>query len=169
MKPISIIVAIAQNYAIGKNNDLLWHLSDDLKHFKKITSGHTVVMGKKTWESLPFKPLPNRKNIVLTDIEGEKIDNSITVYSITEAIESCDNEQENFIIGGGAIYKQFFGLAQKLYITKVFKDFDADVFFPEILESQWDLTEASEMMTDGKTELNYQFQVYDRKLEISNL
>ena len=132
MKTLSIIVAIAKNNAIGKNNDLLWHLSDDLKHFKKITSGHTVVMGKRTWESLPFKPLPNRKNIVLTDITGEKIDHCISVYSISQAIEMCDEDAESFIIGGGAIYNQFFGVVQKLYITKVLQDFEADTFFPAI-------------------------------------
>ena len=163
MKPISIIVAIAQNYAIGKNNELLWHISDDLKHFKKITSGHTVVMGKKTWDSLPVKPLPNRKNIVLSDIQGEKIGNCITVYSIPQALEMCDPDVENFIIGGGAVYQQFFPLVQTLYITKVYKDFDADVFFPKILPAEWELIAKSENMLDIATNLKYQFLTYQRK------
>ncbi len=163
MKPISIIVAIAQNNAIGKDNDLLWHLSDDLKHFKKLTSGHTVVMGKKTWESLPIKPLPNRKNIVLTDVEGEIIEGASTVYSIPQAIEMCDDTVENFIIGGGAVYRQFFSIAQTLHITRVLRHFEADTFFPEIEVSQWDLIEKTNVMHDMASGLQYQYLTYKRK------
>ncbi len=112
MKPISIIVAIASNYAIGKDNDLLWHISDDLKRFKRITSGHTVVMGKNTFYSLPFRPLPKRRNIVLTDVPGEKIEGCEMAYSIDHAIELMDENSENFIMGGGSIYRQFMPLAQ---------------------------------------------------------
>lgn len=138
MKPISIIVAIAQNYAIGMNNDLLWHISDDLKRFKKLTLGHTVVMGKRTYYSLPFRPLKNRTNIVITDIEGEKIDGCVMAYSIDDAIDKMDSDKENFIIGGGSVYRQFLPLAQKLYLTIVHKDFEADTFFPEIDFSQYE-------------------------------
>lgn len=132
MKPISIIVAIAQNNAIGLNNDLLWHISDDLKRFKHLTSDHTVVMGKRTYYSLPFRPLKNRTNIVITDIEGEEIDGCIMAYSIEDAISKMDSDKENFIIGGGSVYRQFLPLAQRLYLTIVHKDFEADTFFPEI-------------------------------------
>lgn len=132
MKPISIIVAIAQNNAIGLNNDLLWHISDDLKRFKHLTSAHTVVMGKRTYYSLPFRPLKNRTNIVITDIEGEEIEGCVMAYSIEDAIEKMDTEKENFIIGGGSVYRQFLPYAQKLYLTIVHKDFEADTFFPEI-------------------------------------
>jgi dihydrofolate reductase len=162
-KPISIIVAIAENNAIGKNNNLLWHISADLKHFKELTTGHTVVMGKKTWESLPIKPLPNRKNIVITDIAGETIDQVTTVYSIEQALDACDTDTENFIIGGGSIYQQFFPIAQKLYITKVLKPFEADTFFPEIDNSSWNKVEESELMTDEKSGLQYVFQLFLRK------
>ncbi|MEI8201834.1 MAG: dihydrofolate reductase [Bacteroidota bacterium] len=163
MKPISIIVAIAQNNAIGKDNNLLWHLSDDLKHFKKLTSEHTVVMGKKTWESLPKRPLPNRKNIVLTDVEGEMIDNCITVYSIPQAIEMCDESSENFIIGGGTVYRQFLTIAQTLHITRVHKDFEADIFFPEIDLNIWHLSDESELMLDLASGLQFQYLTYQRK------
>ena len=112
-KPISIIVAIAENYAIGLNNSLLWHISDDLKRFKKLTSGHTVVMGRNTFYSLPIRPLPNRKNIVISDII-EPIEGCTMAYSIEEAIEKMDSDNDNFIIGGGSIYKQFFPFAQTL-------------------------------------------------------
>ena len=137
-KQIAIIVAIAENYAIGKNNDLLWHISDDLKRFKKITSGNPVVMGKKTFFSLPVHPLPNRKNIVITDIPGEVIDGCTMAYSIDDAIEKMDADKTNFIIGGGSVYAQFLPHADKLYLTRVHKDFDADVFFPKINFDEWE-------------------------------
>jgi len=140
MKPIiSIIVAIAQNNAIGKDNQLLWYLSDDLKRFKKLTSGHTVVMGKRTFESLPIRPLPNRRSIVITDIPGEQIDGCEMAYSIDEAIEKMEDKAENFIIGGGSVYRQFLPMADRLYLTLVHKDFDADIFFPEIDFNEWEI------------------------------
>lgn len=134
---ISIIVAIAQNFAIGKNNDLLFHLPNDLKRFKKITSGHAVIMGKRTLFSLPKGPLPNRRNIVISDIPGETFDGCETVYSIDEAVESVRNEPEAFVIGGGMIYRQFYPIAGKLYLTMAHHDFDADTFFPEIDFNDW--------------------------------
>ena len=134
---ISIIVAIAQNFAIGKNNDLLFHLPNDLKRFKKITSGHAVIMGKRTLFSLPNGPLPNRRNIVISDIPGETFDGCETVYSIDEAVESVRNEPEAFVIGGGMIYRQFYPIAGKLYLTMAHHDFDADTFFPEIDFNDW--------------------------------
>lgn len=141
MKNLSIIVAVASNYAIGKNNDLLWHISDDLKHFKKITSGHPVIMGKKTYESLPIKPLPGRENIVLTDVAGEIIPGCTMVYSIPQILEHCKNKEECFVIGGGSVYNQFMPFAETLYITWVHKTFEADVFFPDISEREWEKVE----------------------------
>ena len=134
---IAIIVAIAQNFAIGRNNDLLFHLPNDLKRFKKITSGHVVIMGKKTLFSLPNGPLPNRRNIVITDVPGEAFKGCETVYSIEEAIEAVGNEQQAFVIGGGMIYRQFYPIAGKLYLTMAHQDFEADTFFPEINFNEW--------------------------------
>jgi len=119
---IAIIVAIAQNFAIGRNNDLLFHLPNDLKRFKKITSGHAVIMGKKTLFSLPKGPLPNRRNIVITDVPGETFDGCETVYSIDEAVEIVRNEELAFVIGGGMIYRQFYPIAGKLFLTMAHQD-----------------------------------------------
>jgi dihydrofolate reductase len=162
-KPISIIVAIASNNAIGKNNDLLWHISDDLKRFKRITSGRTVVMGKNTFYSLPLRPLPNRRNIVISDLKGEMIDGCEMAYSIEEAINLMDSESENFIIGGGSIYTQFLPLADKLYLTKVHLDFEADIFFPEIDYSQFDLLEKEDKAPEKEGSFTFSYEIYQRK------
>ena len=129
---ISIIVAVSEDWGIGKDNELLWRLPEDLKRFKSLTTGNTIIMGKKTWESLPRRPLPDRTNIVLTDIPDERIEGSLTVYSIEEALSKCDKDKEIFIMGGGSIYRQFLPLADKLYITHVHLKAPADVYFPEI-------------------------------------
>jgi len=163
MKDISIIVAIASNYAIGKDNDLLWHISDDLKRFKRLTENHFIIMGKRTYYSLPRRPLPKRTNMVITDIADEQIDNCLMAYSIDNSIEKMDSSKENFIIGGGSIYKQFMPLANKLYITRVHKDFDADTFFPEISLNEWELIEKVDVNDDEQNEFNYSFETYVRK------
>ncbi len=160
---ISIIVAIAENNAIGKDNKLLWHLSEDLKRFKKLTTGKTVIMGKKTYESLPVRPLPNRRSIVITDIQNEKIDGCEMAYSIENAISKCTPDDENFIIGGGSVYKQFMPIADKFYLTKVHVPFDADTFYPEIDFSQWELIEKTEGIVDEKNPYPHTFLVYKRK------
>ncbi len=136
-KPISIIVAVARNWAIGMNNQLLWHIPLDFKWFKKQTSGRSVIMGRRTWESLPYKPLPGRKNIVITDDPRDCFPGTICVGSIDSAMNQMDAESENFIIGGGMIYRQFLPLSQKVYLTVVDKDFDADVWFPELDSKEW--------------------------------
>jgi dihydrofolate reductase len=162
-KQISIIVAIADNNAIGKDNQLLWHLSEDLKRFKLLTTHHTIVMGKKTFESLPLRPLPNRRSIVITDIANEKIEGCVMAYSIEDAVALCDDAAENFIIGGGSVYKQFMPIANKLYLTKVHKNFEADTFYPEIDYTDWELLEKQEKLTDEKTGLTYSYLIYQRK------
>ena len=162
MKPISIIVAIAENYAIGKDNQLLWHLSEDLKRFKLLTTGHTIIMGKKTFESLPKKPLPNRTCLVITDVPGEIIEGCKMAYSIDDAINNMDTYKENFIIGGGSIYRQFLPFAQKLYLTRVHKNFEADCFFPEINFNEWKLMTEEKNLIDEKSGLEYSYQVYER-------
>jgi dihydrofolate reductase len=160
MKPISIIVAIAQNNAIGKDNQLLWHIPADLKRFKKLTTGHTIVMGKRTFYSLPIRPLPNRRSIVITDIPGEEIDGCIMAYSIEDAIEKMDDENENFIIGGGSVYKQFLPFAQQLYLTIVQKDFEADTFL-EIDQQGWETIERED---HPEEELPYYYINLKRKV-----
>ncbi|MFZ4414192.1 MAG: dihydrofolate reductase [Bacteroidales bacterium] len=162
-KQLSIIVAIADNNAIGKDNQLLWHLSEDLKRFKQLTTHHTIVMGKKTFESLPIRPLPNRRSVVITDIVDEKIDGCVMAYSIEEAIQLCEDDKENFIIGGGSIYRQFMPIADKLYLTKVHKDFEADTFYPDIDFSDWEIIEKQENLQDEKSGLLYSYFIYKRK------
>lgn len=155
-KNISIIVAIAQNFAIGKNNDLLFHLPNDLKRFKAITTGKTIIMGRNTLLSLPKWPLPNRRHVVISDNPEDQFEGCEMVSSIEEAIEKVKTDEEAFIIGGGMVYRQFYPVAGKLYLTLVHKDFDADVFFPEIDYSEW-AEEAREDLYDDKNEFNYSY------------
>ncbi len=163
MKNISIIVAISENNAIGKNNDLLWHISDDLKRFKKLTTGHTIIMGKKTFDSLPNGPLPNRTNIVITHNKNIKIPGCIIAHSIEDAINRCNNEDEIFVIGGGSIYKQLLKYANKIYLTLVHKSFDADAFFPEINFNEWTIIEQTDFTADDKNKYAYSFITYEKK------
>jgi len=129
---ISMICAIAENRAIGKNNELLWHIPEDFKHFKEITDGHAMIMGQKTYESIG-RPLPNRTNIVLTKDKDFNAEGVVVCYSIPEALKKAEDtgEKEVFIIGGGSIYAQFIDLADKLYLTIVEGNFEADTFFPD--------------------------------------
>ena len=161
-KNISIIVAIAKNFAIGKNNDLLFHLPNDLKRFKEITSGHTIIMGRNTLLSLPKWPLPNRRHIVITDKQDDVFPGCETVFSIDEAIEKVKDEKEAFIIGGGMIYKQFFPIAGKLYLTLVHKTFDADTYFPEVNYTEWDEIKREDLH-DEKNDFDYSYLDLERK------
>ncbi len=161
-KNISIIVAIAQNFAIGKNNDLLFHLPNDLKRFKQITTGHPVIMGRNTLLSLPKGALPNRRNIVITDNPEEKFERCEMVFSIEEAAKAVENEKEAFIIGGGMIYRQFYPLAGKLYLTVVHQDFEADVWFPEVDYSEWNEVSREDLF-DEKNGFNYSNLNLERK------
>lgn len=161
-KNISIIVAIAENFAIGKNNDLLFHLPNDLKHFKEITSGHTIIMGRNTLLSLPKWPLPKRRHIVITDKKDDVFEGCEVVFSIKEAIEKVKNEPRAFVIGGGMIYRQFYPFVGKLNLTLVHKSFDADVYFPEIDFSEWKEI-AREDFYDEKNDFNYSYLDLERK------
>ena len=151
---ISIIVAIAENFAIGKNNDLLFHLPTDLKRFKSITTGHSLIMGRNTLLSLPKWPLPNRRHIVITDKKDDVFPGCEVDFSIEEAIEKVKDEKEAFVIGGGMIYKQFYPLAGKLYLTMVHQPFEADVFFPEIDFNEWEENEREDLF-DEKNDFKY--------------
>ena len=160
---ISIIAAIAENNVIGKDNKLIWHISEDLKRFKQITSGHPVIMGRKTYESLPFKPLPKRKNIILSSQKDLKYEGAIVLNSKDAVLEECRNEEEIFICGGAEIYKLFLPLAEKLYLTKIHHNFEGDTFFPEIDFSEWEIENIPETFKDDKSELHYTFYNYVKK------
>ena len=160
---ISIIAAVAEDNGLGKNNELLWHIPEDLRRFKKLTLGQCVIMGKRTWESLPKKPLPGRKNIVLTDIPGECIDCSITAYSIDDALNKCDQREEVFIIGGGSIYRQFMEIADRLYITHVHSKAPADTWFPEIDPDTWEVEDVEEHTGENTDAPSYSYTIYTRK------
>lgn len=161
---ISIIVAVSDDWGIGKDNELLWHISEDLKRFKRLTTGKRVIMGKRTWFSLPRRPLPGRMNIVLTDIPGEIIDGSETVYSIEGALSKCLNDEEAFVIGGGTIYRQFMSIADRLYITHVHMNAPADIYFPEIDLKIWKITEMEDFLISETNEIPYTYIIYERRM-----
>jgi len=158
---ISIIVAIAQNHAIGKDNKLLWYLPNDLKHFKTITSGHTVIMGRKTYDSVG-KPLPNRRNIVITR-QQITIAGCEVVNSLEHALALCNTEEEVFIVGGAEIYRQAMVLTNRIYLTIVHKSFDGDTYFPEIQENIWVETEREDHQPDEKNKIPYSFITLERR------
>ena len=157
MNKISIIVAIGKNNEIGYKNNLLWRISDDLKRFKKLTTGNTVIMGRKTFESLPKGALPNRDNIVITRNQNLKFENCIMAYSIEDAIEKADKTKEIFIIGGEQIYKSAFALTDKLYLTKIDESFTADAFFPEINYSDWQVINKEFIEKSDKNQFAHTF------------
>lgn len=156
---LSIIVAIAENNIIGGDNKLLWHIPEDLKRFKAITSGNTIIMGRKTFESLPGV-LPNRKHVIITRDENYSVDNENVevIHSLCEVINKYKNSSEPaFIIGGGEIYKQLIHNVDNLLLTKVFKSFDGDTSFPQIDLNEFAVDFESEILTCEKNGLQYQF------------
>lgn len=160
---ISIIAAVSKDLGIGKDNELLWQIPEDLKRFKKLTSGNTVIMGKRTWMSLPVKPLPGRRNIVLTDIPGECFDCSETATSVEDALSKCSEDENIFVIGGGSVYHQFMPLADRLYITHIHKKAPADVYFPKIDLRKWKILEKSEDKFNEDSQIPYTYVIYERK------
>ena len=159
---ISIIVAIAENMAIGKDNKLLWHISEDLKRFKKLTTGHTLIMGRNTFLSLPTGALPNRRHIVISDQNGDHFESCEMAASIEEAIQMTESTEECFVIGGGIVYKQFLPLVGKLYLTRVEQSFEADTFFPEINFSQWKYLSTERVEAGGKNQYAHTYTEYIR-------
>ncbi len=161
---ISIIVAIAENGAIGKNNDLIWHLSDDLKRFKSLTTGHTIIMGRKTFESLPKGALPNRTNVVLTKDKNKSLPNCIVINSIQDILDKYQSDsEEHFVIGGGHLYKALLPFAKRIYLTRVHQSFDADVFFPEINMEDWIIESEEKRSATEMNEYDYSFINLARK------
>jgi dihydrofolate reductase len=164
MPKISIVAAVAENYAIGKADTLPWRLPADMKHFKNLTSGHAVVMGKRTFYSLPNGPLPNRKNIVLTSILSEGIvEGYYEADSLEDAVYLCEKEEEVFIIGGATVYKQCIDKVDTMYITWVHAEFAADTFFPEVDFSQWNEVSRERHESDDQNSYSFTFSVYERK------
>jgi dihydrofolate reductase len=159
---IILIAAVAENYALGKNNDLLWHLPLDFKRFKETTSGHYIIMGRKTFESFP-RPLPNRTHVIITRQKDFKYEGCIVAQDLEQAIAICPKNEDLFIIGGGEIYAQSIHLADQLDITRVHHSFDADVYFPEIDPEVWELTSETFNPKDEKHLFDYTFQKYTRK------
>lgn len=161
-KNISIAVAVGENYAIGKNNELLWHMPADLKFFKQTTSGHTVIMGRKTFDSVG-KPLPNRRNVVITRDTELKIEGAEVVNSLDKALEITKTEEKPvFIVGGAEIYRQALPRTDKLYLTTIHHHFDADTFFPEIDRNEWKVISTETHKADEKNKYDYTFEVLER-------
>lgn len=159
---ITLIAAAAENNALGKDNDLLWHLPEDFKRFKQITSGHYIIMGRKTFESFP-KPLPNRTHIIITRQEEYLVDGCLVVHSLEKALEIAPQNEEIFIIGGAQIYKQALPFADKIDLTRVHIELDADAFFPEFNTSEWNLVFSEKHFKDEKHQYDFTFETYIKK------
>lgn len=159
---ITMIAAAAENNALGKDNDLVWHLPDDFKRFKNLTTGHPIIMGRKTFESFP-QPLPNRTHIVITRNENYLANGAVVVNSLEKAIEMAKEDPQPFIIGGGEIYNLALPKADKIELTRVHANFEADAFFPEIDESKWELTAEEFHPKDDKHQYAFTYLTYERR------
>lgn len=160
---LSIVVAKAKNNIIGRDNKLLWYLPEDLKRFKELTTGHTIIMGRKTFESLG-KVLPNRKHIVFTQNPDFKVkdENVEIVHSMLQIQEYIENKEENFVIGGAMIYNLLMPYVKKMYIAQLDKEFEGDVFFPKIDENIWKVVEETSPILDEKSNIEYNYITYER-------
>jgi dihydrofolate reductase len=156
---ITIIAAAGSNNELGKDNDLVWHLPKDFKRFKKLTTGHHIIMGRKTFQSFP-KPLPNRVHIVITRNTDYRPEGAIIVHSMTEALELSKNDSQIFIIGGGEIYQLGMKIADKIELTRVNSSFDADTFFPEIPSEDWKLISEEFHLKDEKHKFDFSYQTF---------
>ena len=161
---LSIIVAKAKNNTIGKDNKLLWHISDDLKRFEELTTGHVIIMGRKTFESLG-RVLPNRKHIVFSQNPDFKVndENVEIVHSMLQLQEYIEDDKENFVIGGAMIYNLLMPYVKKMYVTEIDKDFDGDTFFPRINDEIWKEISRENGPEDSNNNLKYEYVVYERR------
>ncbi|MBS1535680.1 MAG: dihydrofolate reductase [Bacteroidetes bacterium] len=159
---VILVAAMAENRALGKDNQLLWHLPDDFKRFKQLTSGHYIIMGRKTFESLPGK-LPNRTHIIVSRQMGYQVDDCLTVNSLEEALRQVPQDQDVFIIGGGQIYTQALSIADVVELTRVHTEAEADTFFPEMNSKNWQLTAEEYHPKDEKHAFDFTFETYIRK------
>lgn len=156
-----MIAAAAENNALGKDNDLVWHLPDDFKRFKELTTGHYIIMGRKTFESFP-KPLPNRTHVVITRKKEYKREGAVVVHSLKDALELASEDPQPFIIGGGEIYELALPKADKIELTRVHGSFEADAFFPEIDENKWKLVSSSFHPADSRHNYAFTYLTYER-------
>jgi len=161
MSKLSIIAAIAANNAIGKNNQLLCHISEDLQRFKQLTLHHTVIMGRNTLLSLPKGTLPKRKNIVITT-QSLQLPSCLVAHSLKEALQLCEDEEEIFIIGGSSLYHQTINQADKMYLTFIDAHFEADAFFPTFNSAQWHLTFSEDHPETDTNPYHFTFKNYER-------
>lgn len=161
---LSIIVAKAKNNTIGKDNKLLWHISDDLKRFKEITTDHNIIMGRKTFESLGGV-LPNRKHIIFSQNPDFKVNNENVeiVHSMLQIQQYIEDENENFVIGGAMIYNLLMPYVTKMYVTEIEKDFEGDTFFPKINDEIWEEISREEGPEDSENNFKYEYAIYERK------
>lgn len=159
---IVLIAAVSENNALGKDNDLIWHLPNDFKRFKALTTGHHIIMGRKTFESFK-KPLPNRTHVVITRQENYQPEGCIVVNSIENAIKASPENELIYVIGGGEIYKQFLSISDKIEITKVHGNLEGDTFFPEINPKEWALINSEFNPKDEKHLFDYTYQTYVKK------
>lgn len=159
---IVMIAAVAENNALGKNNELVWHLPNDFKRFKELTSGHYIIMGRKTFESFP-KPLPNRTHVVITRQQNYQREGCIVVNSIETAIQACPENEIIYIIGGGEIYNQALPFSDRIEITKVHGQFEADAFFPDINPVEWHLMQSEFNAKDERHQFDYTYQTFVKK------
>ena len=160
---LKAIVAYAENRVIGKDNDLIWHLPDDLKHFKRHTAGKTIIMGRKTWDSLGGRPLPNRRHIVITRSEGYQANGAEVVHSLEEAVALAKTEEEVFIVGGAQIYALSLPMIDILEITEVHAHFEGDAFFPTFDEADFELVAQEHHPVDEKHKHSFTFKTWKRK------
>ena len=158
---VSIIVAFANNRAIGIKNQLPWKLPSDLKHFKEITTGKPIIMGRKTYESIG-RPLPDRKNIVLTRLKHFEIPGCVIAHSLEEAFAKAEDAEEVFVIGGATLYNEALPFANKMYVTQVHADVEGDAYFPAWDKSQWQEVSREDYDADEKNEYPYSFLIYSR-------
>ena len=161
---ISLIAAVAANRAIGKNNELLWHLPADMAYFRETTRGRPVIMGRKTWESLParFRPLPGRRNIVVSRNAGYDAPGAELASSLDAALAAVADDENSFVIGGADLYRQSIPLADRLYLTEVESSVEGDAFFPEFDRHDWQEISRSATQTDQTNGLRFAFVVYQR-------
>lgn len=157
-----MIAAAAENNALGKDNGLVWHLPDDFKRFKNLTSGHAIIMGRKTFESFQ-KPLPNRLHIIITRQKNYQAEGCLVVSNLENAIALTDKNQDAFVIGGGEIYKLALSFTDKIELTRVHDSFEADTYFPEIDEKEWQLIHEEYHPKDEKHKIDFTYQTFTRK------